>query len=84
VKKIEIHVDALIAIIIVVALTLGFILFQRYQYSIVLQENIDLTWDNEKLKVSLVFQTSLSEICENEKNSEEAIQAGRALPGSTE
>ncbi len=83
-KKIEIHVDALIAIIIVVALTLGFILFQRYQYSIVLQENIDLTWDNENLKVSLAIQTSLSEKCENKKYSEEEIQADRALPGSTE
>ncbi len=74
-KKIELHIDALITIIIVFVLAIGFLLFQRYQYSDVLQENIDLTWDNEKLKVDLVYKASLLEKCNNEKESEKEIMA---------
>jgi len=75
VKKIELHLDALITIIVVFVLAIGFMLYQRYQYSVVLQENIDLTWDNEKLKVDLILETSLLDKCKNEKNSEKEIKA---------
>jgi len=73
VKKIELHLDAIITIVVVFVLAISFLLFQRYQYSIVLQENIDLTWDNEKLKVNLIWETSLLDKCENEKKSEKEI-----------
>ena len=65
-KKIELHFDAIITIVVVFVLAISFLLFQRYQYSIVLQENIDLTWENEKLKVDLIWETSLLEKCKNE------------------
>ena len=74
-KKFELHLDALITIIIVFVLAVGFILYQRYQYSVVLQENIDLTWENEKLKVDLIVEKSLLDKCKNEKNSEKEIKA---------
>ena len=73
-KKIELHLDALITIIIVFVLATSFILYQRYQFSDVLQENIDLTWDNEKLKVDLIWETSLLDKCKNEKKSEKEIK----------
>ena len=66
-KKIELHLDALITIIVVFILAISFIIFQRYQYSDVLQENIDLTWDNEKLKVNLISETSLLDKCKKRK-----------------
>jgi len=74
VKKFELHFDALFTIIIVFVLAVGFILYQRYQYSVVLQENIDLTWENEKLKVDLIVEKSLLDKCKNEKNSEKEIK----------
>ena len=74
-KKIELHLDALITIIVVFVLAIGFMLYQRYQYSVVLQENIDLTWDNEKLKVDLILETSLLDKCKNEKKPEKEIKA---------
>ena len=73
-KKFELHFDALFTIIIVFVLAVGFILYQRYQYSVVLQENIDLTWENEKLKVDLIVEKSLLDKCKNEKNSEKEIK----------
>ena len=69
-KKIELHLDALITIIVVFVLAISFLLYQRYQYADVLQENIDLTWDNEKLKVDLIVEKSLLDKCKNERKSE--------------
>jgi hypothetical protein len=73
VKKIELHLDALITIIVVFVLAVGFILYQRYQCSVVLQENIDLTWENEKLKVDLIVEKSLLDKCKNGKKFEKEV-----------
>jgi len=75
VKKIELHLDALITIVVVFVLAIGFLLFQRYQYADVLQKNIDLTWDNEKLKVDLILKTNFLDKCKNQKKSEKEIIA---------
>jgi len=74
VKKFELHLDALITIAVVFVLAIGFLLFQRYQYADVLQKNIDLTWDNETLKVDLVLKTNLLDKCNNLKKSEKEIK----------
>ena len=74
-KKIELHLDALISIVVVFVLASSFILFQRHQYSKVLQENIDLAWENENLKVNHILVTSLLDKCKNEKKSEKEIKA---------
>ena len=74
-KKIELHLDALITIVVVFVLAISFLLYQRYQYADVLQKNIDLTWDNEKLKVDLVVETNLLDKCKNEKKAEKEIKA---------
>ena len=64
-KKIELHLDALITIIVVFVLAVSFLLYQRHQYADVLQKNIDLIWENEKLKVNLTLESSLLEDCKN-------------------
>jgi len=66
-KKFEFHLDALITVIVVFVLAIGFILYQRHQFSIVLQENIDLTWEVETLKVDFELKSRLLDRCEKIK-----------------
>ena len=83
-KKIELHLDALITIIVVFILAISFILFQRYQYSDVLQENIDLNWEHENLKVNYDFQSGLLAACSNKNKSEEKAPEAPELTTPTE
>ncbi len=62
-KKFEFHLDALITVIVVFVLAVGFIVYQRHQFKEVLQENIDLTWEVETLKVDLQRNAALLETC---------------------
>jgi hypothetical protein len=62
-KKFEFHLDALITVVVVFVLAVGFIVYQRHQFSEVLQENIDLTWEVETLKVDLQRNATLLEAC---------------------
>jgi len=66
-KKFEFHLDALITVIVVFVLAIGFILYQRHQFSTVLQENIDLTWEVETLKVDFELKSRLLDRCEKIK-----------------
>jgi hypothetical protein len=66
-KKFEFHLDALITVIVVFVLAIGFILYQRHQFSIVMQENIDLTWEVETLKVDFELKSRLLDRCEKIK-----------------
>ncbi len=70
-KKIELNFDALIVIIVVFLLAFGFIFYQRHQFSKVMQENIDITWESVKLKADLQFKTNLLEKCEKQLMSQE-------------
>jgi hypothetical protein len=63
VKKLELHMDALITIIIVFVLVIFFLIFQRYQYSQLTQENVDLQWENSQLEVNLALQTAQLDRC---------------------
>lgn len=62
-KKVEIHKDAVIAIIVVFIFSFSFILYQRYQYSDLLQENVDLTWGNANLQAELDFNIKKLDEC---------------------
>lgn len=68
-KKFEFHFDALIVAIAVFALAVGFIFYQRHQFSDVMQKNIDLTWENENLKVDLILRDKQFDRCKNELQS---------------
>jgi hypothetical protein len=58
VKKFELHLDALIAIALLVAAAIGFIAFQRYQYLDLLRDNID----RQLKQVSLESQVAILEL----------------------
>jgi len=62
-KKFEFHLDALITVLVVFVLAVGFIGYQRHQYKVVSQENIDLTWEVETLKADLQRSAGLLEAC---------------------
>ncbi len=64
-KKFELHLDALITIAVVLVLAVGFIVYQRHQYSKVMQENIDLTWEIETLKVDFQSIADRLDACTN-------------------
>ena len=74
-KKFEFHLDALITVIVVFVLAISFILYQRHQFSEVFQENIDLVWEVETLKVDLELKSRWLDRCENKVTSVEKISA---------
>ena len=74
-KKFEFHLDALITVVVVFVLAISFILYQRHQFSEVFQENIDLVWENETLKVDLELKSRTLDRCENKKQTAEGSRA---------
>lgn len=54
-KKFSIHFDALVVLFLVFMTSLGFNLFQRYQYSDLLQEHIRLQIDAQVTDFNLGF-----------------------------
>jgi hypothetical protein len=84
VKKFGLHLDALIAIIVVFILACGMILYQRHQFSGLLQESIDLAWENETLKMDVEYQTGLLDKCNSNKNSEDEDETGNEQTSTTD
>ena len=64
-KKFELHMDALIVIIAAFVLAAAFLVYQRHQYSVLLQENADLAWENSSLEANLVLMSSRIDECES-------------------
>ena len=64
-KKFELHLDALIVAVAVFALAIAFLVYQRYQYTTLLQENVDLAWENSTLEANLVLMTAQIEACKS-------------------
>lgn len=64
-KKFELHLDALIAIVVVFVLAASFLIYQRHQYSTLLQENADLAWENSTLEANVVLMTSQIDQCKS-------------------
>jgi hypothetical protein len=62
-KKFELHLDALITVVVVFVLTASFIVYQRQQYAEVMQENIDLRWEVETLKIDLQMNAARLDAC---------------------
>jgi len=51
----------------------GFLVYKRSQFSDLLQENIDLKWEHENLKVNYDYTVGLLESCKGEKSIEKEI-----------
>ena len=64
-KKFELHLDALIAMFVVFALIITFLLYQRSQYLDLTQENLDLVWENANLQVNLDYKTAQFDDCKS-------------------
>ena len=64
-KKFELHLDALIAMFVVFALIIAFLLYQRSQYLDLTQENVDLVWENVTLQASLDYKTAQFDDCKS-------------------
>lgn len=44
IKKVELHLDALAAIVLLIVAAIAFIAYQRYQYLDLLGDNLDRQW----------------------------------------
>ena len=64
-KNFELHLDALITVAVVFTLAVGFLLYQRHQYSVVMQEHIDLVWEIVTLEADLVLNATVLEAGKN-------------------
>ena len=49
-RKIELHLDAVIAIVLVFVAAVGFIAYQRHEYSLLAQDNMDRKMTQLKLE----------------------------------
>ena len=57
-KKIGLHMDALVVIVVLFVGSFGFNVYQRYQYMDLLQAHIDLQWSS----MTTGFSLSMSEV----------------------
>jgi hypothetical protein len=67
-KKIGLHIDALVVIIIIFTTSFGFNFYQRYQYSDLLREHIALQQQSLVMEFNLASMESRIKIYEREKN----------------
>ena len=52
-KQFTLNLDALLAISIIFLLAFGFIGYQRYQYSNLLEEHVQLQWNTQDLEINV-------------------------------
>ena len=62
-RKLHIHLDAAIVLVLVLTASFGFNLYQRYQYSQLLQAHVDLEWDAQNTTINLGYVTHSLEQC---------------------
>lgn len=63
VNKIELHVDAIAVIILLFVTSFGFNLYQRYQYSDLMKEHVELQWKAQDAEINWQYVKGLLEIC---------------------
>lgn len=69
-KRIVLHIDALIVIVLIIVASFGFNLYQRYQYSDLLQEHVDTQWQAQDMEVNWNYAKGLLENCRKSCNSD--------------
>ncbi len=62
-KKVQLHIDAIAAIVLVFLVSFGFNLYQRHQYSSLLQEHVDVQWKAQNMEVNWNYAKGLLEEC---------------------
>jgi cell division protein FtsL len=69
-KSYSLNLDALIVIIIVFLLALAFIGYQRYQYSDLLEEHVQLGWKAQDLEINANYLKLKLEQCSEQEDTE--------------
>jgi hypothetical protein len=64
IKKIGLNLDAFIAIIVVFLLSFGFNLYQRFQYSDLMQEHLDTKWKALTMELNWQYAKGMLEQCQ--------------------
>jgi hypothetical protein len=62
-RKIPLHLDALVAIGVVIVAAVGFIAYQRHQYLDLLEENLDRQVKQAKLEFQLARLEAIEKKC---------------------
>lgn len=65
-KKLSLHLDAFLVIILVFVLSFGMNFYQRYQYSDLLHEHLELQANALRLEYSVSFMKASLDKCEND------------------
>jgi hypothetical protein len=76
IKKVELHVDAIAVIVLVFVASFGFNLYQRYQYSDLMEEHVELQWRAQDTEINWKYVKGLLEICRGSGRSESGAAAG--------
>jgi hypothetical protein len=66
-KKFQLHLDAVIVIILLFVGSFAFIVYQDYQYEDLLQETVDQRWEIGNLKANEIILRTNLERCEKER-----------------
>lgn len=80
VRKIELHLDAVIAIVLVFVAAVGFIVYQRHEYSLLAQDNIERKIAQLKLELEVV---RLEALLKRATTAQQAPRAGGAKAGGS-
>jgi Tfp pilus assembly protein PilV len=62
-RKFSLHLDALVAMLVVFASAIGFIAYQRQQYQAVAQESVDLQMKQVQLEVQITSLQAIEKKC---------------------
>ena len=80
VRKFELHLDAVIVIVAVFLLASGFIVYQRHQYTQLLDEWIAVSTDHTNLKVDFEMSSRALEKCMDGAESANSPGEAEATP----
>ena len=73
-KKLALHTDALVVIVIIFITSLGFNIYQRYQYSDLLEEHIGLQFQVLTLELGTTMKDARLKKCEDDAELQLAAQ----------
>jgi Tfp pilus assembly protein PilV len=62
-RKFSLHLDALVAMVVVFASAMGFIAYQRHQYQAVAQESMDLQMKQTQLEMQIASLQAIEKKC---------------------
>ena len=61
--KVQLHMDAIAAIVLVLCVSIGFNIYQRFQYSDLLAEHTEVQWRAQDMEVNWNYARGLLENC---------------------